>query len=225
MTFGNLVYELRRRSQDLRQINGELITNLRTENGIRWSAQDIADFCNKAIEEALNLVTIYPNSAFAARLAQNILVENEVPVTFTNNKAELDYSVIAVMGVYDANDKKEYQYVTPERFNAFTDSGLYNIKNSRWFTVTKSYSNLKLIVTVNTVSTSSLLLTLLKRPPVFTLTEVDFSKELPIQNADELIITLAELKLRSVEGFFERVKQLLDVLRIYLQLNTGDKNA
>lgn len=224
MTFGDLVFRLRRRSQDLRMSNGNLITNLISDNGLRWSASDIISFCNDALNEASNLLWVYPTSPIARRMLQNLLVERDVELTFTQGKCELDYRYIGVIGLYDKTDKLEYESVVPERLETFKDSELYNVKSSRWFTVTKSFTSLKLVVTVNSVPASDKLYgTLATKSPVFGANSQDFAKELPLQGVDDLLETLAELKLRSVEGHFDRVGQLLQILQLYL--GAGVSNA
>ncbi len=217
MTFGELVYRLRRRSQDLRLSNGELISNLVTDNGLRWSAADIISFCNDALNETANILWAYPDSPISQRLIQNILIQNDVELTFAQNRCELSYQYIGVVGLYDKTNKMEYEFVSPERLQAYADSQLYNVKESRWYTVTKSYTSLKLVITSSYVPTSGkLYATLMSKSPVFGASTEDFAKELPIQGVDDLIETFAELKLRSVEGHFERVQQLIDLLKIYL---------
>jgi len=228
MTFGQMLYRLRRRSQDLRLISGGLITDLTTQDGIRWSAQDIADACNDALQDASRLLAVYDKSPVALRIVNNNLLVYD-DLSFSSGKAVLANNVLAVLGLEESGKENEYFYIEPERFESYKNSSLTNtVKASAWFTMVYNKSTFQKECWI-TSSASSLKATLLLNTPVYTLTEADLLKSIPFEGINDFLMCLAEYKLRVEEGNFERVAQLIDMIYLYLGVSKiktkGNDNA
>lgn len=219
MTFSDFILRVRRRSQDLRTINGVIIDNP-LHNGIRWGASDIADACNNALDEASRLLSVYDTSPIARQLTENNLIVYE-DLTFSSNKSSLDDTVLAVLGLEKTGTDSYYQYIKPTEYQSYKNTISQNVANAFWFTVARNVSTFKKECWI-TSSDTSLRATLLLDTPEFDLTTADLAKEMPFQGIDDFLECLAEKKLRTWEGYFERVEQLLTEVQLYLGVYKGD---
>lgn len=220
MTFSEFMLKVRRRSQDLRTTTGTLITSAKT-NGIRWSASDIADVCNGALDEASRLLSIYDTSPIARQLTENNLIAYQ-DLTFTSSKCNLDNAVLAVIGLEKTGTDQSYDYINPAEYQSRKNSIMSNVVNSFWYTVVRNVTTFAKECWITSTETT-LKATLLLDAPEFTTSDTDLVKELPFQGIDDFLECLAEKKLRSQEGHFERVGQLLTEIQIYLGAKVNAK--
>lgn len=213
MTFGDFILRVRRRSQDLRTSDGALITNP-IENGIRWGAMDIADACNNALDEASRLLSVYDKSPVMRQLTENNLIVFD-NLTFTDKVTTLDKEILAVIGLEKVGSNQEYVYIEPTRLQTYTASELSNVAESYWFTVIRNISTLTKECRITSTETE-LRATLLLDTPEFNTTTTDLAKELPYQGVDDFLECIAEKKLRTWEGYHERVNALMQEIQVYL---------
>lgn len=220
MTFGEFILRVRRRSQDLRTSTGTLITNPVT-NGIRWGAADIADACNSALDEASRLLSVYDKSPIMRQLTENNLIVFDT-LTFSSKICTLDNEILAVIGLEKVGSNQEYLYVEPTRLQTFTSSELSNIAESYWFTVVRNIGTLRKECRITSTETE-LRATMLLDTPEFNTTTTDLAKELPYQGIDDFLECIAEKKLRTWEGYHERVNALMQEIQIYLGVGDSKK--
>jgi len=218
MTFGDFILRVRRRSQDLRTSNGQLIT-APTGNGIRWGAADIADACNSALDEASRLLSVYDKSPIMRQLTENNLIVFD-NLTFSSKICTLDDEILAVIGLEKVGSNQEYIYVEPTRLQSYSSSELSNVAESYWFTVIRNLGTLKKECRITSTETS-LRATMLLDTPEFNTTTTDLAKELPYQGIDDFLECIAEKKLRTWEGYHERVNALMAEIQVYL--GVGEK--
>lgn len=220
MTFGQLMLNVRRRSQDLRTINGQLITDNNTD-GIRWGVADIVNACNGAFDEVARLLTIYDASPIARQLLTNNLIAYK-DLTFSSSKASIDNSVLAIISLDKVGTDQTYFGVTPSEFNLKKNSISSNNTESFWFTLVRNADTFAKECLITSAETSLRAILLLDTPEL-TSSELDLAKEIPFQGIDDFIECIAEKKLRTQEGNFERVAQLLTEIQIYLGVKVDGK--
>lgn len=218
MTVGQFILRVRRRSQDLRTLAGVLIT-APAQDGIRWGASDILDACNQALDEGSRLISIYDKSPLMRQLTENNLIAFD-NLTFTSGSSTLDDGVLAVIGLEKVGSHQEYKYVEPTRLQAFTSSELENVVESYWFTVIRDITTFAKQCKITSAETT-LRATLLLDTPEYALTEGDLAKEIPFEGIDDFLECLAEKKLRTWEGYHDRVNSLLKEIQIYLGISDG----
>lgn len=207
MTLEKFIIQLRRRSQDLRQVNNQLITSALSD-GIVWSANDLLDVANLTMQEVSRLLVIYEASPIAKQLTENNLVIHD-EVTFAKNVsiADIANSVIGVIGLSEVGERvPEYLWVSPARFEAYKNSEDFAIKGKRYYTVLRDADSMEKAIHIMPTPTAdagiTLRATLLYQPEAYELT--DFDLDLYFSGIDDFLLDVGErnlrLQLKDTEG-------------------------
>lgn len=220
MTVGNFILALRRRLQDLRTSAGTIITAADT-NGIRWSANDLMDKLNETLDQVSRMLIIYDKSPLVMQLTENQLIIKK-SLTFTSRSASLANDEIGVLGFEKDGTQQEYTYIPPMRLRSYEDSPLPSVKNSQYFTVVRDVTTLVKKVLITT-SETSLEATILVQPPNFDFT--DLAQEIYFQGIDDFILLVAEKLCRSEEGFYDRVGQIMQEIKVSLGIVERSQNG
>ena len=120
MTFGNFILRLRQRLQDLRTSSGTVISTI-TDNGIRWSANNLIEIANGAITESVRLINQYSDSTIMRSLGQGFFEAFNTGVVFANGMATVPNGMLVVTAVQDrdivASGYRDFVYMPPDIYD------------------------------------------------------------------------------------------------------------
>lgn len=207
MTFGEMILNLRRRLQDLRLNSGQSIATA-SQDGIRWSAQVLADSVNIAIMEAVRLINAYPNSPFAKVVGLDQFV-TEKSVSYTNGVIDLSSitNLINVLSV--VVDGIPYSKITIEDYTNYTtlipDKVGVDANQNVYATYTDTTSgNVPKIKLSKSSGTAVITFTYAK----YNYGLSDIATVLPLIGVDDVILDIAERNCRDMEHNWDRSKIL-----------------
>lgn len=121
MTFGNYILRLRQRLQDLRTSSGVVITTI-SDNGIRWSANNLIEIANASITEVVRLVNQYSNSNLMKSLGEGFF-EASTQITMSGGTGLIPSTILNITSVtmyagpHPGGDARPFIYIPPDKYD------------------------------------------------------------------------------------------------------------
>lgn len=221
MTFGNYILRLRQRLQDLRTSSGTIITTI-SDNGIRWSANNLIEISNTAITEAVRLINQYSDSNLMKSLGKGFF-EAFTDVVMSQGSGLLPSTILDVVAVNETEadgnvNPRPFVYIEPNRYDEilgegsrpYSDMYIYTVRFSLTLALRKLYATRG-----NTlVNNQSLRITgIYNKSDYGTGNNND---EIFLRGLDDFLLDIAERECRDREHNWDR-SQILDA-RIALKL-------
>lgn len=230
MTVGSLILQLRRRSQDLRQLSNNQIITSALQNGIVWSANDMIDIVNQIMQEVSRLLVMYEASPIAKQLTENNLVIYD-SVSFdyaSGGAADLDNQVLGILGVLDKNTRiPEYLWIPPQRFYAYKNSEEADLNGKKFFTIVRDANTLektlRIIPAPVVNETIAVEIVILYMPSPFILTDID--SHIYFWGIDDFLVDVGELVMRLQIRDFDMIQVLQERIKIKLGLKPKSEEA
>ena len=202
MTFGNYILRLRARLQDAKTVAGSAIT-LITQDGSRWSSNELIEIANTAIAETSRLLLLNQISPVGLQLGSDMIIAHGSGATDSAGKLAIPTSVLAILSV---EGTEPYGYVPPDKFihtKLFTNP-LH--ENEYLYTVVISSDVRYLFILPAEAKTITYTYSYVKRDYSSSST----STEIYLQGIDDLLLDIAEREARDREHNWERSK-ILDI--------------
>lgn len=216
--------------QDLRTSSGAIIT-LANQNGLRWSANDLVDKANNAIDETARLLAIFPSSPVARQLLENSLIVKR-SLTFTSGISVITTNdVYAIIGLEKTDGTQEYRYESPARFRRIRGSVDDAVKDGHFFTVIRNTTTVanKEVWISPALASGSLEATILLKPAP--LSSANFSHQIYFFGIDDFLLNVALKNCRLEENYLEAAMFHQNEILMKLGVNKytiprrGERNA
>ena len=230
MTFGNYILRLRQRLQDLRTSSGTVIS-LISDNGIRWSANNLIEISNTAITEAVRLINQYSTSNLMKSLGQGFF-EAFTDVTMSAGSGLISNYMLDVIAVNDIEgsgitDPRPFTPLSPDKYDEtlnenskpFSDMYIYTVRFSLSLGQRRLYASRAGVP----VATGSLRVTGIYNKSDYGTS--DSAVELFLRGLDDFILDIAERECRDREHNWDR-SQILDAriaLKLGIQMNRSQQ--
>jgi len=215
LTFQNLIVRARRRIHDVRDASALIITTY-DQDGIRWSATDLAE----SITESLLELT---RDLIAFNIRGHINTSIRYSILFGTIEASTGiYTVVGDIKFYDilrieALDKEVYEYVTPERF--FSEDYRASLLDGTFVFTSAMDVNTNLpvysVYPIPTVVTQAKAVCSMDLKDIF---DIDNTETLPFYGIDDLVLDYIERTCKNDEYDMQRVAELSAIIDKKLQV-------
>jgi len=224
MTFGNFIFQLRTRLQDLRDSTGTAVIDINS-NGIRWSASELMEIANMASTQIVRLSRIYPKSPAFMYLSDNAFVTNE-SITMTSGVGSLPTNSLDIIGlassVTQTLAQAIYVRIPPRKYQDYLNEVDSERYDEHYFTVMMDITEgVRKIYTLPNTITETMNATVLYAKTNYDATDVN--TEMFIQGMDDLLLDIAERECRDREHNWERSKILDARISVKLGLIGGNR--
>lgn len=222
MTFGNYILRLRQRLQDLRTSSGTVISTI-SDNGIRWSANNLIEIANTAITEAVRLINQYSDSNLMKSLGEGFF-EASTQITMSNGSGLVPSTVLNITSVTmyagqnpEGLDARPFIYMPPNKYDEVIGDNSLPRSNMWVYTVRYSLTlaQRRLYAVMGTDAyTGTLVVTGIYNKSDYG--TGDTATNIFLLGLDDFLLDVAERECRDREHNWER-SQILDA-RIALKL-------
>jgi len=217
MTFGNYILRLRQRLQDLRTQSGTVISTI-SDNGIRWSANNLIEIANSSITQAVRLINQYSDSDIMKMLGRGFF-EVTSSVVMTDGTGLIPTGVLTISSVHggEGSGLRTFKPVLPDKYDEMvndesqprTDMWIYTIRYNLSLTQRRLYAQKG-----TSPATGSLSITGIYNKSDYGV--ADTAVEIFLQGIDDFLLDIGERECRDREHNWDR-SQILDT-RIAIKL-------
>jgi hypothetical protein len=216
MTFGDYILALRERLQDLRDLNGAVIS-VGSGNGVRWTATQLYKIANDSLAKAIRLMYTYSNSPLLQQLGVDYFIASGTATTSGTtgiSSAILPDSVLMITSLKDSAGNN-YAYTLPSKFFIYENADNTPRSGEYFFTLLfDTAANGRKIHILPRGNAVSLTYTYIFRKSDYVV--VDLNTQLAIRGMDDFILDVAEMECRRREGNREAINELLQSIKLTL---------
>lgn len=217
MTLGEFILELRERVQDLRDINGDIITDP-SDDGIRWTGSQLAKIVRIALSAGGRLLSVYPSSPLLIQISASSIIGEYTGITNVQGRVVLPDDVLAVTSVLKSGGSEPYGYVKPSVFREYMVQNSQPRQSEYFYTTMYDTTNKERILSITPIENGITLIYAGIYRPEYSMPD-DKDVEIFLQGADDFLLDIAERECRDREHNHER-SAILDK-RIYNSLGLG----